>query len=250
MMATALKLAERGIPSFPCTTRKRPTTTRGLLDATTDPATIRSWHWENIAIPTGRASGLTVVDVDGEEGADSLAALERVHGPLPPTTTVLTPRGGGSQHLYFRAPETPIRSSAGKIGPGIDVRGDGGYVLVPPSIGTNGRRYEWDDEVPPAAMPAWLREVAGCRRAGDHTPPEPASTWVGMVANGLPEGQRNSGLARLLGHLFAKDIDPHLAAAIAHLVNTRGRPPLPADEVDRVIESIAARELAKRTGQR
>jgi hypothetical protein len=97
-------------------------------------------------------------------------------------------------------------------------------------------------------MPEWLRQAATAAPHGEQRC-EPASTWVAMVNRGLPEGERNGGLARLVGHLLARDVDARLVGALVHLVNTRCRPPLPENEVDRIVESIAGRELRKRRGQ-
>lgn len=248
MIEPALNWARRGCPVFPCVD-KRPLVKHGLLDATTDEATIRSWwgRWPdaNLAVRTGKPSGLIVLDVDGQEGADNLRGLEREHGSLPRTASTTTPRGGS--HCYYRAPAEPVKTSAGVIAPGVDVRGDGGYVLVPPSVGANGRAYCWDEEATPAEMPTWLRSLAG-GAPGAIRRPEPPSTWVRMVQAGLPEKQRNAGLTRLVGHLLARDVDVRLVGSLAHLVNTRCRPPLDGDEVDRIVGSIAGREVRKRIG--
>src|SRR5688500_5035497 len=111
---TALALAERGRPVFPAGLDKRPLTPRGLLDETTDVAvTARRWaRWPraNVALLTGEPSGLVVLDVDGEEGADSLHELEREHGALPVTRSSVTPRGGS--HFYFRWPGVPVKTTA------------------------------------------------------------------------------------------------------------------------------------------
>jgi len=105
----------------------------GVHDATTAEATITRWWTDtpdaNIGIATGAVSGLVVLDVDGEDGEASLAALEREHGPLPATPTVLTGKG---RHLYFTYPGVPVPNRV-RVAPGLDVRGDGGYVVAPPS---------------------------------------------------------------------------------------------------------------------
>ena len=79
--------------------------------------------------------------MDGETGADTLRELEQQHGPLPATVECLT--GGGGRHLYFKHPGCAIRNSAGKLGSHLDIRGDGGYVIVPPSRHESGQSYEW-----------------------------------------------------------------------------------------------------------
>ncbi len=243
----ALSIAGRGRPVFPCAPRdKRPLTPNGLHGATTALHTVETWwhRWPdaNVAMPTGAASGFVALDVD-PDGHETLRELEAKHGRLPVTWSAKTPRGGS--HYLFRHPGRPVRNSAGQIGPGLDFRGDGGFIVVPPSIGANGRSYEVDEETAAAPMPAWLLALV--------TEPErterattPAEEWVAMVRDGIPEGARNANLARLVGHLLARNVDARLVLELARLVNTRGRPPLDPREVDRVVASIAGREVRRR----
>lgn len=132
---------------------------RGFHLGTTDAAKIERW-WAaapdaNIGIATGR--GLLVLDVDGTEGEQSLAALLAVHGPLPETPEQTTGKG---RHLLFSVDEE-VRNTARKLGTGLDTRGDGGYIIVAPSIHPNGKRYEWVAgrspwEMAIAPAPEWL----------------------------------------------------------------------------------------------
>ena len=157
----ALSYAKRGIPIFPCEAGgKRPLTYNGFWDATTDLGHVKAWwsRWPtaNIGVPTGKSSGLLVLDVDPRDGGpQSLMALEHRNGPLPSTARSRT--GGGGVHVFFRyPPEKEVRNSAGWLGPGLDVRGEGGYVVVPPSR-TQGT-YEWIDRSRPVEA-AWLIEL-------------------------------------------------------------------------------------------
>jgi len=250
-LEAALRCAEHGWPVLPCEPEgKRPATRHGLCDATTDQTRIASW-WRsqpnaNLAVTTGRPSGIVVLDVDGEEGWDSLHALEDEYGELPETTSVTTPRGG--QHFYFGWPGALVKTSAGDVAPGLDIRGDGGYVLVPPSS-VDRRGYEVDERCGIAGMPGWLLERTGRTGAQDGTA-QPAETWVRMVSEGVAEGSRNQSMARLVGHLLRKYVDVDLVAMLAHLTNeTRWRPPLPSGEVDQIIDSIARTELRRRQGR-
>ncbi len=251
VLAAALRHAERGRPVFPCDSRsKRPTTTHGFQDATRDRDTIQQWFGGGrlpmLGLPTGAVTGLVVLDTDPRHGGDeSLHDLERQHGPLPATATVTTPSGGA--HYYFRWPGERVRSSAGTIAPGIDVRADGAYVIAPPSATSDGRRYVVDCELPPAPMPDWLLALTRERSDGERRA-APPSEWL-EIARGLPEGRRDQGLTRLVGHLLRRYVDVDLVAELAQLVNGRCRPPLPAADVDRIIDSIAARELRRRTRQ-
>lgn len=248
MVEAALRYAEHGWPVFPCEPRgKRPITRNGLRDASTDRERIQAW-WRgdglaNVAVRTGRESGIVVLDVDGDPGSESLYLLEREHDELPPTASVQTPSGGC--HFYFKHPGVEVRNSAAALGNGLDVRGDGGYVLAPPSVGANLRRYEPDERARLADLPAWLLERL-VQPAADG-PRVPTSEWLRIVRDGLTEGERNHGLARLTGHLLRRYVDVDLAAELVHLVNARCRPPLPSPEVDRIVESIAGRELQRRT---
>jgi hypothetical protein len=161
LLVAALAYARRGVPVFPCEPKgKAPLTGGGFWDATTDAERARSW-WSrspraNVGVPTGRRSGLLVLDVDPDDGGlESLASLERWGGPLPRTARSKT--GGGGLHVYFRYPSGPgaeeVRNSASWLGAGLDVRGEGGYVVVPPSATVG--PYEWLDRSP-LAEPDWL----------------------------------------------------------------------------------------------
>jgi hypothetical protein len=146
---------------------KHPLTRRGLHDATTNVAVIEAWwrQWRraNVAIATGRASGFVVVDLDLPSALASLDALVEGACALPTTLTALT--GGGGVHLYY-AWERELGNAAGKLPgcgrdlPGVDLRADGGYVLVAPSVHVSGGCYEWLDPARDLeAAPAWLRQA-------------------------------------------------------------------------------------------
>lgn len=118
----------------------------GLHDASTDRMVITAWwrrHPEaNIGVVTGAISGLLVIDVDPPHGEDSLALIEKENGPLTTPCEVRTPRGG--RHLYLQHPGQAHRipNSVSKLGPGLDVRSDGAYVVAPPSRTLKGC-YAW-----------------------------------------------------------------------------------------------------------
>jgi hypothetical protein len=133
--------------------------------ATTDPAQLarwlRQWPTANLGVVTGAESNLVVLDADGDLGAESLRHLERRHGILPETVVSLTGRGG--RHLLFRHPGVRVCNTVGRW-PGIDLRGDGGFIVVPPSRTV--RAYTWQigsepGSVPVAEIPAWLLEQLG-----------------------------------------------------------------------------------------
>jgi hypothetical protein len=210
---------------------KHPRTRRGLHDATTDPHTVAAWwrRWPtaNVALRTGAASGLVVVDVDPAHGGD--AALERLiaqHGSLPQTLTVLT--GSGGRHFYFAHPGRTVGNSAGTLGAGLDIRGDGGYVVAPPSRHITGGVYQWADSGCLAALPSWLEqprpqpvplrdEVMHPRRQADSSAWATQALWgeLARVRQSQP-GRRNNDLNRAafaLGQLVGGG---HLDAGIVH----------------------------------
>jgi|APGre2960657404_1045060.scaffolds.fasta_scaffold00152_20 hypothetical protein len=156
LAASAQWLAEEmGLPVFPCDEHKRPMTAHGFRDATRDPETIRR-SFRNaamIGIPTGEASGFFVLDLDCKNGAQGLEWLAAHEARLPQTRRHRTRSGG--VHLLFAMPAgRAIRNSASRVGPGVDVRGTGGYIIAPPSDG-----YDVVDPATIADAPAWLLDL-------------------------------------------------------------------------------------------
>jgi Virulence-associated protein E/Bifunctional DNA primase/polymerase, N-terminal len=191
LLAEALRLCELGFPVFPCfeivrapsgwdcacppvhrsrdargrcgSPGKHPRTSKGFQDASKDPATVRRWwmRWPkaNIGIPTGAASGTVVLDIDPRNGGDAmLAELLQEHGELPETPHQLT--GGGGSHYVFQRPAADYVTGR-PIARGVDVKADGGYIIVAPSGHISGRRYGWEltavvGELPLAPLPDWI----------------------------------------------------------------------------------------------
>jgi Bifunctional DNA primase/polymerase, N-terminal/AAA domain len=171
----ALRYAGNGwrvVPVLPGS--KRPALTRWTEAATADAEKVRRWWTEEhpdagVGIVTGPGSGLWVLDVDDP---DSLAELEERHERLPATLTSIT--GSGGYHLFFRWPAgAEVRNDAGRrLGPGLDVRGEGGFVVAPPTLHPNGAEYAWDLGEPeePADAPAWLLELVTREEARPERP--------------------------------------------------------------------------------
>lgn len=263
-LAAALAAAARGLLVFPlhapdlagrCSCRrdcgrdigKHPRTRHGLHDATIDEAAIRHWWhlWPeaNIGVRTGAVSGVFVIDVD-PEGYDSLAALASEHGApgfCPDTWTVRTGRGGA--HLYFRhpGPEERIKTSAGLLAPGLDVRGDGGYAILPPSRHANGNRYAWVDgfapgELPLADPPPWLLKLV--RTSAMSSPGTGTSPFSREGV--IEEGQRNGMLTSLAGSMRRRGFSEAAMVAALQIENDeRCRPPLSGTEIARIARSVA-----------
>lgn len=256
LLTAALRYAELGYRVFPCASGgKAPLTPRGFHDATTDPEQIEPW-WSrhpnaNIGLPT---TGLLVIDIDGADnpwpGDPDLATDLANAGAI-----ALTPRGG--RHYLFRRPEGKSwKCSTGRLAPGVDIRTDGGYIVVAPSQTQQGA-YRWAlgleldqsvDRLP--EPPAWLVEAldrltdlpACCggslRQAG--APGPSRNGTLPSDGNPIPQGQRNATLARLAGAMRRVGMGASEIAAALHQTNrVRCRPPLADREVDRIAESVS-----------
>lgn len=240
MITEALQYAEKGWPVFPCEHRgKRPATTNGLHDATTDSGQIDKWFGNgqlfNIGIRTGAESGVDVLDIDGAEGQKSLQHLIEVYGDVPDTPCVRT--GGGGLHYYFKHADG-VRNSASTIGPKIDVRGDGGYVVAPGSFHESGNEYKWitPTSTPLADWPSWLLS-----RMNKPEPTQPQRTEPTTAT--IADGQRNDTLTRLAGSMRAKGFDAGaIEAALAEHNRVRCSPALPDSEVAKIAKSVGRYE--------
>jgi Bifunctional DNA primase/polymerase, N-terminal/AAA domain len=188
ILQAALSYAARGWLIFPCDPRtKRPVTEHGLHDATKDENQIRAWwtRWPGamIGMRTGPESGVWVTDLDVGEGVDGVSALERLaedKEAIPETITTRTPRGG--RHLFFKWVDG-IRNSAGKISDGVDVRGEGGYVILPPSRRSDGKHYEAViDCSEPSAAPQWLAKLVVTNKPEPNSAPDPELVAFAIAA--------------------------------------------------------------------
>jgi hypothetical protein len=238
----ALAYAARGWSVLPIEPRgKRPLVAwlelqQRIAEADEIEAWFERWPEANVGIVTGRISGLVVIDVDiAHGGTASLADLERERGALPPTVEAVT--GGGGRHLYFAQPPQILRNRVG-MRPGIDLRGEGGCVVAPPSVHPSGRRYAWlpgraPGQIAMAPLPAVFVDGAPAH------PGRPLVHWRRLVRDGVTEGERNSTIASLTGHLLWHGVDPEIALEMMLAWNrSRCRPPLDDDEVARVVQSI------------
>ena len=163
---------------------KHPLNRGGLRTASTDPAVIRQWWdrwpWANVAIQTGTQSGLAVVDLDPLHGGYRTLAQLKAAGIIPADTlvTLTAHTGGGGRHLYYHYPQqATIPNRTGRLAsgdtPGIDLRGQGGYIIAPPSTHHSGRRYHWDSQrLTLADLPQWARPTAPTIQ--NHPVPAPA----------------------------------------------------------------------------
>jgi putative DNA primase/helicase len=226
-----------------------PLVPHGLLQATDSIELIDGWFIRypdcNIGIDT---SDLLVLDADQPHGRDSLAKLEAKHGPLPASWKQYTGRDG---EQYWYQGVAGLRGSVGKIGRNLDIRAAGNFAIAPTSITL--RPYAWDLDwhptlIPLATPPDWLVELAlaaGSERKGAIPPEE----WRALVAQPCLRGQRNDTTAKLTGHLLARGVDPYVTADLVDAWNQQHCvPPLDAEEVMEVVNSICSREFKRQGG--
>lgn len=238
MSVAALSYARRGLKVFPLKPgAKTPATSDGFYAGTTDEERIRAW-WDktpsaNIGISTGRVSGIIVLDVDVKKEKDGFHALSELSGGrIPETLEVTTPTGG--KHYYFQHPHVEVRNSAGKLGEGLDVRGDGGYIVAPPSL-INGKSYRWSNEAAEmAALPEWfpLDKPVAQKAKADKT----------FAA----EGTRNEAIFKLACSLRGKGTIYEEAEIEVLAAAAACEPPLPEAEALRALDS--AYEYPEKSG--
>ena len=207
----------------------------GLLDATSRIEAVGEW-WRsvpqaNVGIRTGAESGLIVLDVDGRAGLLALRALVVSRAAFRARWV----RTGSGWHGYFAHPGTDVPNSAGRLGEGLDVRGEGGYVVAPPSLHGSGRRYRWirpqraAGDLPP--LPGWLLDLAAPPAPAGSGPrlillrTDDASAYASAALEGetrevaqAPPGQRNHRLNRAafrLGQLVGAGLLDEATAAAA-----------------------------------
>lgn len=246
--AAPFGLAMRGWRLFPVEAKgKRPLIVDWPNQATCEPEQIRAWvRWPqcNWAVATGARSGFFVLDVDGGPGMAAIQELTRHHGSeWTATLGVKTARGA---HLYFLWPEgVTIHNSTSKVAPGLDIRGDGGYVIIPPSIHPSGEQYRWlgeGEDVPIATAPDWL--LKQLRETTLSTLQAP----VTVSEAGIMEGQRNGTLTSLGGVMRRRAMTPQaIEAALLAENTTNCKPPLPDAEVRAIARSVSRYEPAANT---
>ncbi len=240
----ALKYAKRGWAVFPCKPGgKAPLTQNGFKDASRDPKQIKRWwrKWPeaNIGIATGALSGLVVVDVDVKNGKGGFESYEQLGLPKR-TTSVETPSGGA--HFYFKVDSKHSISCRTNLRPGVDIRGNGGYVVVPPSTTVSGG-YSWAQTGDLLRCPPEL--LHACKMPSKSQP-------VGDVKHDsttIPIGSRNDTIFRAAcglrsrGHSFA--VVSHRSAELNRLCEE----PVTEDELSRIVKSAMSYEIKSLNSQ-
>ena len=264
-VVAALAYAKRGWPVLPlhnitedskctcetganqCGSRaKHPRINNWVETASTDPDTIKGWWetpgWEdsNIGVLTGKASGLLCVDIDSKSnGIDTWNDLIDLNSPVD---TLVSLTGGGGYHYIFECNGEEMGNTVGKIGPGIDTRGEAGFIVVSPSVHESGNLYQWDNSINDLApMPKWLKDLWGPDN-NDLTPVQQSANEKGwaeeLLRTGVGEGNRNATIAKLAGYFHRNGTNEGVIKALMEDFNEKCSPPLPLQEVYRTVESV------------
>lgn len=246
MLDAALSYAHLGLAVFPLVEgAKNPATAKGFKNASTDEKTVRTWWTRNpnynIGIACGNGTMVIDLDVDeakGEDGTATLRKWEEENGVLPETATAVTGRGG--LHMLYRIDGEARCSANPKLG--VDVRGDGGYIVAPPSIHPNGTRYEWERdprerEIAEADgnVMAFIEFVQGKK--------DDDGNKALSIPGEIESGGRNNTLFKMACSLQSKGLSNSaiLAAVMAENAE-KCNPPLPQSEVRRLVESALTKE--------
>lgn len=194
----------------------------------------------NLGIVTGAVSGLVVVDEDWDHGGQETALKLGVSSPIQ----VLTGRDGGGRHNYFRHPGGVVNNRTA-LGPGLDVRGDGGYVVAPPSLHESGRRYTWQGR---GEMPMF-QPLAPEKSGLSYNPPG----WVALAMEEMGPGNRHATLCKIAGKLIRDRHDdktitimlgPHLERMAAE-----GAGENPFHHFQKILNDLRSKEAAKDTSE-
>ncbi len=256
--------ARRAIPIFrlPYGSKIPFAGSHGNLDATTDRDQIETWFEEtdrlNVAAATGEGAGFWVLDLDFYRPGvrEDLDGLEAKHGGLPDTLTARTPRGG--EHRLFRwNPDLPV-TSFNTLPYGFDTKGNGGYIMLSPSYFDGGKdgkssagKYRWEGGKPDfengiAEAPDWIYEYLRPATKSGHHAARSSSEWA-KAMEPVGEGGRHERIKSIAGLLVARLRNQGEAAAqLVYAFNdARCIPPLPDDEVYRILEWVGEQQARK-----
>ncbi len=212
------------------------------------------WPEANLAIVTGKISNLVVFDIDKKDATE----YAEEEGGFPITAKANTGKG---YHVYLQYPDFEVKNSV-NTELGMDIRGDGGYVVAPPSFHGSGRQYEWEEgfsifEIDPAPCEQWmeyyLKEIASSlSKTAKEKPLKPSDnldtvkkpgtgdTYADILANGAQEGQRNHMATKLIGHLLGKGNDEAIVWEMVKQWNiAKNNPSLDETELRKTFDSIS-----------
>lgn len=251
----ALELVDAGMAVFPLhPMSKIPWTKHGLNDWDTNKDNIRDFWLHNptanVGVACGAPShGLVVIDLDTHNGSDGISTLkewEVEHGKLPETVTAIT--GSGGRHLLYRCDREIRNSTNGELG--VDIRGDGGFIVAPPSIHPDGPAYEWSispDDMEVATANGQVYEFIDFVRPNRHKAADGALSER-FELPGAIDHDRNVTLFKYGSSLRARGLsEPEIVQLVTMANSTRCRPPLDDAEVTKICGSVTRYEQGKRS---
>lgn len=209
---------------------------------------LKSW-WRrfpdsNVIIVTGKISGIAVLDIDGEEGAEAMAEIGLDVGDLPETPTVRT--GGGGWHFYFAYPEDQVVQTKAGVLDHVDIRAEGGIVVAPPSMHISGSNYVWADGLGWDDVDIedfdWSQLVKEGQPSLDAGLPTGDLSWFEAFLGGVTEGSRNVAATRLAGRYIGLGMSRREVLQLLQAWNTLNDPPLANRDIEVVVASISKRE--------
>ncbi|GAI02155.1 unnamed protein product, partial [marine sediment metagenome] len=235
LLEAALTYQKRGWSVFPVNSQtKRPLIEwKPYQERIASPEQIKKWWtqypYAGIGLVTGKISNDIVLDIDGPEGKKYIKGKD-----IAPTPCVKTKRG---EHYHFKHPGFTIQNFAKKKG--LDLRGDGGYVVLPPSKHPSGSKYEWilsPEEEELADPPGWLLELITKKEPGEKLP----ETELSKILDGVKKGKRHDTATRLAGHYIGKGLASNEVFKLLKLWNDKNKPPLPDNELTGMVTDFSS----------
>ena len=247
----AHQYAAAGLAVLPLKPDKTPFTVHGVLDATKDEATISKWwaQWPaaNIGIATGQASGgICVIDQDEKNGEHGIETFDKwiYDSMIYIDDTWESRTASGGRHTFFRS-TIPVANRVGWLD-GVDVRGDGGYIVAPPSVLADGSRYEWLTSPTDLEAPITNEDDPNVEQLISEINKKGSSGVPLVIPETIVTGGRNDMLYKMACSLQSNNwTDSAIWAAVKAENATKCNPPLPDDEVDKLIRSALSKPKGK-----
>jgi len=244
-LRTVLRLAKRGLRLIPVKAGEKfpPLLKAWQKHASCELDQVLSWYEKhercNWGGTTGSTPGCFIVDADGEAGRITVAEWTNLHSDEWFKTTLAVETGNGSQYYAAWPSEVQIHNSAKKIAPGIDIRGENGYGILPPSIHPSGKPYQFLNGVDAPILPAppWLLEKLGTTKpAGESQHANPSGF---EIPDRLPEGSRDSVVHKMAAGLRRRGYPPDvIRAAITTFNLNHCVPPMAEAQVEKIYQSV------------
>ena len=196
----------------------------------------RSLSRAGVGAVTGKVSNIVVLDVESY----CPTPIEDLLRKYP--TQMVSKTGSGGYHLFYQYPTgVPKVSNRVKIMDGVDLRADGGFIVLPPTVHPNGNRYQWIKKGPLGTFPTEILDIQSKPAIQD-------DGWITEALRGVSEGGRNDTCARLAGYFFKKGMSEDIIEALLMDWNERNNPPMPTREVRTTIKSIERHHIVGSSG--